>query len=259
MAVLVMDTATEVLAVGIGQDGQMLASTSLCILRGHSRLLQPALANVLESAGFTVQDLEQIAVGVGPGSYTGVRIAVSTAKAMATTLQIPLVPLSTLWAIAMAAASGYISSSCCVMTLLYARRQRAFGAIYRKTRSGWEIQCAPSVRGIEEWVECAKSASMEDKIALPMLVVHDFLPHHGVQDVTDLFTTQSENKAGMAMIAVIHLRDMMGNLPMGLYSCAQINQQQAMMGIDTHRVVPEYVLEVEAEVQLRERRSQIHG
>ncbi|OFW81201.1 MAG: tRNA (adenosine(37)-N6)-threonylcarbamoyltransferase complex dimerization subunit type 1 TsaB, partial [Alicyclobacillus sp. RIFOXYA1_FULL_53_8] len=142
MAVLVLDTATETLAVAVGDNHALLGSAAYRVARGHSVLLQPVVAEVMAHAGIKMDALQTIAVGIGPGSYTGVRIGVSTAKAMASVLGVDLVTVPTLFTLAEAAAPtpapASADGSSVVLAMLYARRQRAFGAVYQRVMGRWE-------------------------------------------------------------------------------------------------------------------------
>ncbi len=142
MAVLTLDTATNVAAVAVGAGATPLASMASMVPRGHSRVLQPAIAAVLETASLQPTQLTQIVVGIGPGSYTGVRLGVATAKAMASALTIPLVSVSTLLGMAESAVP-YEAGGVIALPLLYARRKRAYGALYRKVGRRWEALLPP--------------------------------------------------------------------------------------------------------------------
>lgn len=93
---LAIDTATQILSIAL-HDGQALrAEWSLAAGRQHSALLAPMIEQLLRQAGAGAADLQALAVAVGPGSYTGVRIGVALAKGMAAVNDLPLVPLTTL-------------------------------------------------------------------------------------------------------------------------------------------------------------------
>ena len=77
---LAFDTSTSSLAVAVMENGKLLAEQNIHAERNHSAYLVTAIEKVLEGAGITKQELDGIAVGVGPGSYTGIRIAVTTAS-----------------------------------------------------------------------------------------------------------------------------------------------------------------------------------
>lgn len=101
---LVLDTATASQAVAVTENEHILAAESSQADRNHSVGLLDRIIDVLNTAGVSRQQLDGIAVGVGPGSYTGIRIAVTTAKTLAWTLKLPVAGFSSLAALAL---SGY--------------------------------------------------------------------------------------------------------------------------------------------------------
>lgn len=93
---LAIDSATQILSIAL-HDGQALrAEWSLDAGRQHSALLAPMIQQIMRQANVDRADLQALAVAVGPGSYTGVRIGVALAKGMAAVSDLPLVPLTTL-------------------------------------------------------------------------------------------------------------------------------------------------------------------
>ncbi len=101
--VLAFDTATEHVAVAcarVGDTTEVLAARDRHARRAALTVLLPMVHETLEAAGLTVEDVERVAVGRGPGSFTGVRIAVATAKGIAHGLGVPLVGFGTLDAVA---------------------------------------------------------------------------------------------------------------------------------------------------------------
>ncbi|RIV17040.1 tRNA (adenosine(37)-N6)-threonylcarbamoyltransferase complex dimerization subunit type 1 TsaB, partial [Alicyclobacillaceae bacterium I2511] len=176
MAVLAVDTATQVLAAALGNGEELLGSHASLLPRGHSRWLVPALFDLLHGADVLPADLTGLVVGVGPGSYTGVRLGITTVKAMAVALHISVVSVSTLLALAEAVLPFATLSPVQVMPLLYARRQRAFGAIYEKQGHTWSLTVQPQVQPVSTWVEWASDRGHHDGV----WVVHDFEPRFGV-------------------------------------------------------------------------------
>ncbi|WP_322902993.1 tRNA (adenosine(37)-N6)-threonylcarbamoyltransferase complex dimerization subunit type 1 TsaB [Paenibacillus campi] len=101
---LVLDTATAAQVVAVMDGNNVLVAESSQADRNHSVGLLDSIARMLETAAVSRRELAGIAVGVGPGSYTGIRIAVTTAKTLAWTLQLPVAGFSSLAALAL---SGY--------------------------------------------------------------------------------------------------------------------------------------------------------
>ena len=119
------------------------AATSACVLRGdgeafehvppperlleapgHSRELLPAVADLMDRAGVGWADVEAVAVGIGPGTFTGLRIGVASARALATAARVPVHPVSSLAALAAGISAGV------AMPLIDAKRGELFAAVY---------------------------------------------------------------------------------------------------------------------------------
>ncbi len=248
MAILAMDTATLVAAVAVGTDEQTLASATSWVPRGHSKVLQPAIQSVLTTANLSARDLINIVVGVGPGSYTGVRLAVATAKAMASSLQISLTPVSTLLGMAEAAVPYKTAvEPVWALPMLYARRRRAFGALYRKDGAAWTAVVPEQVMDVDAWVETARK--FRDESDHPLVTVHDFEPRHKVLDA--LPDARGWSQISLAAVA--------GGLAAALIRVSRSQSLPALSGEEIHSVVPNYALPVEAEAKLAERSANRHG
>src|SRR5262245_30595979 len=93
---LIIETATQRGLVALCNDSQVLATEEFPVGLGESGRLEPALDVLFQKLRAAPRDLEYVAVGIGPGSYTGIRVGVSASKALSFALQIPLVGISTL-------------------------------------------------------------------------------------------------------------------------------------------------------------------
>lgn len=101
MKVLAIDTSNHPMSVALVEDEALMATTTLNMVRNHSIFLMPTIDNLMKRVGWQPTDLDRVVVAKGPGSYTGVRIAVTTAKTLSLTLKIPVVGLSSLAVVAM--------------------------------------------------------------------------------------------------------------------------------------------------------------
>lgn len=101
MPVLALDTSTAALCAAVVREGRVLADDRSIVERAHSVLAVPMVKDVLAKAGVKPDELGGIAVGCGPGSYTGVRIAVTIAKTLAWAWRVPLAGVSSLEALAL--------------------------------------------------------------------------------------------------------------------------------------------------------------
>ncbi len=100
MLTLAIDTATKVCTVALCRDEELLAEYSINVGMTHSEGLLPQLEQMLQRAGIAKNEIELIAVSMGPGSFTGLRIGLATAEAMAYSWQVYLHGVDTLKALA---------------------------------------------------------------------------------------------------------------------------------------------------------------
>jgi tRNA threonylcarbamoyladenosine biosynthesis protein TsaB len=166
--VLGIDTATAASAACVLRaDGEAFealpAAERLTERPGHAGELMPAVADCLGEAGLEWRELDAIAVGVGPGMFTGLRIGVATARALAQSLAIDLLPVSSLAALA---AGGDASGDPAgdgggppgrVLAVIDARRGEVFAALYEGARAVWE----PFVGSPEELADRLRGASLK--------------------------------------------------------------------------------------------------
>lgn len=95
--IICIETATKLCSVAVARDGVVLASRDLeSDKHVHAEKVNVFIAEVLEEAGLVLNDLNAVAVGIGPGSYTGLRIGLSAAKGLCFALDIPIIGISTL-------------------------------------------------------------------------------------------------------------------------------------------------------------------
>ncbi|WP_374249314.1 tRNA (adenosine(37)-N6)-threonylcarbamoyltransferase complex dimerization subunit type 1 TsaB [Thermomonas sp.] len=100
MRLLAFETSTEACSVAVSVDGRVLERFELAPRR-HTELALPWAEALLAEAGITRRQLDAVAVGRGPGAFTGVRLAIAVGQGIALALDLPLVPVSTLAALAM--------------------------------------------------------------------------------------------------------------------------------------------------------------
>ena len=143
MKVLAFDTSSKALSLAILEDKQVLAETTINIKKNHSITLMPAIDFLMASLDWTPKDLDRIVVAEGPGSYTGLRIAVATAKTLAHTLNIELVGMSSLLALVPYQQEGLF------VPLMDARRNNVYAGFYENAKSVMPEEHLPFERVIE--------------------------------------------------------------------------------------------------------------
>lgn len=126
---LSMDTSSSALSVAVTDGFKVLGEITTNLKRNHSVRLMTTVDTLMREVGVIPKDLQWIAVGIGPGSYTGVRIGVTTAKGLAWSLNIPVIGVSSLQALATNALPRYGL----VCPLMDARRGQVYTGLYRVT------------------------------------------------------------------------------------------------------------------------------
>ena len=129
MIVLGIETSTMHGGVALLAEDRLLASYALSVEATHSERLLPSIDRVLADAGLGLKDLSGLAVAIGPGSFTGLRIGLSTVKGLATTTGLPVVGVPTLEA--MAWAMPFAAHPICPM--LDARKAEVYAGLFRFT------------------------------------------------------------------------------------------------------------------------------
>jgi len=126
MKVLALDSTAKTASVCICESEQLISVYSVNAGLNHSETLLPMVENALKTAQMTINDIEMLAISVGPGSFTGVRIGVSLVKGLAFGKNIPCVGVSTLEALSynLKGFKGY------VVPVMDARRDQVYNAIF---------------------------------------------------------------------------------------------------------------------------------
>ncbi len=148
MLILGIDTATEQVSVAIGGHEGVIASFELVRGRRHAEVLVPAVSFVCRQADIELSELGVIAVDVGPGLFTGMRVGLATGKALAQALRIPMIGISSLDLLAFPSRH----TDRVVVPVIDARKGEVFWAMYRQVPGGIQQVAPPSVGPTEELV-----------------------------------------------------------------------------------------------------------
>jgi tRNA threonylcarbamoyladenosine biosynthesis protein TsaB len=132
MLVLAMDTATPRVSVALGRDGAVIGDVSLDGGRRHAEQLAPAIQYLCRELDVDLHQLAFVAVGLGPGLFTGLRVGLTTSRIMAQTLRIPMVGVPTLDLIAY----PLRHTTRTVVSVVDARRHEVFYACYQPVPGG---------------------------------------------------------------------------------------------------------------------------
>jgi tRNA threonylcarbamoyladenosine biosynthesis protein TsaB len=139
MITLAIECATETVGLALLDGEKILAEFYVGPGRHHAELLLPALEKLLELSGISMEKIDLLACTTGPGSFTGVRMGVSTVKGLALALGKPIVGVSTLETLAL----NTFPAPGLVCTLLDARRDQVYAGLYRMGPDGFPEAVTP--------------------------------------------------------------------------------------------------------------------
>ena len=148
MLILGIDTATDQVSCAVGGHEGVLASMRTARSRAHAETLAPAIRFVCEQARVELEEIGAVAVDVGPGLYTGLRVGIATAKAVAHALSVPMVGLPSLDLLAFPVRF----SNRLVAAVVDARRGEVFWALYRQVPGGVQRISEPTVGSPDDLV-----------------------------------------------------------------------------------------------------------
>ncbi len=236
MKILGIDTSTPIGSVALIDDDNIVAEHTLNIVQAHSSRLMPAIDTVLKWGDITPNDLDGCVVGIGPGSFTGIRIGVATAKSLCYAVDKPIVGVSTLEAIAY----NLRWTNGVVCPILDARRSEIYGGVFH---------------GGSEWQR------LTDDLCLPIDAFLDKLDSHVSPDSTVIFVgdglatygnTVQERLGQTEIISglqtpptredAVHFADAIFNVPRGA-TIAKLGAQRLKQGDNDSywTLVPNYV------------------
>lgn len=221
MKILGIDTSTPIGSVALIDGDNLVAEHTLNIVQAHSSRLMPAIDTVLKWGDMTVDALDGCAVGIGPGSFTGIRIGVATMKSLCYAVDKPIVGVSTLEAVAY----NLRWTNSIICPLLDARRREIYGAIFE---------------GGTEWHRCSED------LCLPMDAFLDRLNTHASSNCTLNFVGDGLLTYGAAIRERlgedVRFADTIFNVPRGA-TIAHLGAQRLQHGDSDNywTLVPNYV------------------
>lgn len=231
MKYLTLDTTTKVTALALAEDGHLVAEGFLHTSKTHSERLIPMLDQLVHAAAWELTDLELIGVVRGPGSFTGIRIGIATAQGLAQVLDIPLIGILSLEALAWA---GY-GRAAEVIPILDARKNEWYTARYR-----WRADKAQP--------ECLT----EPRAANPMAWLNELKGLGG----PFLFAGDAAGKAQSLIQEILGVKASVlpeyESLPRGAYAAQAVWHKWQEQG-KGEKIEPFYIRLSEAEVNLRKK------
>lgn len=131
MKLIGIDSSGLVASVAIMEDDKLVAEYTVNNKKTHSQTLLPMLEEIVQSTGLDLKEVDAIAIAAGPGSFTGLRIGSATAKGLGLALKKPIVPVSTVDALAY----NMYGTDCLVCPIMDARRNQVYTGIYEFIKS----------------------------------------------------------------------------------------------------------------------------
>jgi tRNA threonylcarbamoyladenosine biosynthesis protein TsaB len=145
--ILNIDTATETAGVCLSHEHMILAQLNNTDQKKHAAFIQPAIASIMQETGISLTAIDAVAVTAGPGSYTGLRVGMATAKGICFALDKPLITINTLEVMALAAIESADNEVTAFCPLIDARRMEVFTALYDRSLT---ILLEPQAMVLEE-------------------------------------------------------------------------------------------------------------
>lgn len=174
MKILAIDTATEACSAALWLEGEVSRRFELAPRR-HTELLLPMVDELMAEAGLVVAQLDAISFGRGPGSFTGVRIATAAAQGLAWAADLPVVPVSTLEAIAQATIDEQNAEA--VATAIDARMSEIYWATWLRADEGRAVlqgeeqvippHQIPELTGEHKWHACGSGWDVYGEVLQP--------------------------------------------------------------------------------------------
>lgn len=148
MKILAIDTSNNTMGVGLVDGERVLGEYISNVKKNHSIRLMPSIEQLCEHCDVEPKEIEKVVVAKGPGSYTGVRIGVTVAKTLAWTLQIPLVGISSLEAIA----ANVKGEDCYIVPIFDARRGQVYTGLYQLENGVLQSVKEDRIVMLEDWL-----------------------------------------------------------------------------------------------------------
>jgi len=231
MRIMAIDTASKSCSVAVTQNKSLLALQTINSNQTHTRHLMGMINNVLELASVKIYDIDGFAVTTGPGTFTGMRIGISSVKGLAVALNKPVTGVSSLDVLAIQTACY----SCLIYSMMDARRGEVYCARYRLKRCGLKTDAL--TKETSEMVLSPDKAL--DGIYEPCMFVGEgsYLYQKTIADrLGDMafFASQSQNTA--SAITVAHLG---------------LNQFENGISSNMEAIVPHYIRMSDAEINAK--------
>ncbi len=224
--ILLLETATNACSVGLVVGDELLALEESHDQRSHAELITVFSQKVMQQAGIGFNQLDAVAVSKGPGSYTGLRIGVSTAKGFCFAHELPLIGIETLYALAygMAGADERMSANDLLCPMIDARRMEVYTALYDQDMNQMlptaaviidENSFADQLKKNKIWffgdgaAKCKQSFTGQGNA----LFIDDVLPSAAFMKAAAIAAFEAGNFEDVAYFEPFYLKDFIAGIP----------------------------------------------
>lgn len=156
MKILAIDTTSMISSCCVYEDGYIIGDFSINQAKCHSEALFPMICDMLDKLGLYLKDIDYFAISIGPGSFTGIRIGLTSAKTLAQVLNKGIIGISTLKAMAFG-----VFSEKYIVPIIDARGQRLYYAMYINECGELKELIPPSMENIDKLIEKLKAQRKE--------------------------------------------------------------------------------------------------
>ncbi|UVI31158.1 tRNA (adenosine(37)-N6)-threonylcarbamoyltransferase complex dimerization subunit type 1 TsaB [Paenibacillus spongiae] len=273
--ILAVDTSTALLAMALVRGEETLGSVQSMAERNHSVYTVTKLKSLLDDCGVTPEQLGGIAIGRGPGSYTGMRIAVSVGKTLAWVWKKPLIGVSSLEALAFGSMQPGAGAVDWYVPLMDARRGQVYTALFAASENGgWTRLAEDGVRLMKDWVDvladrvhaAAERSEAPERIwfvgdlslhEAEALRLQECLGAKPAADGSPASGSDSGNACGTAALCDVRLLpSVMEGRAVAVLGAQRLANGE---GDDVHTFVPNYTQLTEAEVKLQAKSREKEG
>lgn len=237
MKILSVSTATSNLSVALNDDQKIIVEKNETDQRNHSEHLDPMIAEILKENNLSLKEIDRFAVAIGPGSYTGLRIGITTIKMFASILHKDVVGVSTLRAIAQAADTNAL-----IVTGLDARNDNYFAGAYLLDQAGKPQNVIPDGHY---------------HIDVLLKAVKDYCQKNSLSEVLFLGTGFEKQES---LIKELALNYQFGKVEQNLVHAGLIGQlAEDEQPIDPDKLLPKYLRRTQAEVDWHKKTGKPFG
>lgn len=240
MKVLALDTSyTTVASCAIIEDGKTIVELHKNGEREHSQTLMPMVKELFDKAGLSLQDMDLLSCGKGPGSFTGLRIGIATIDAFKDVTNKPICGVTSLEALAYGAIIKKGKSNCKILSIINAKNDNVYFAVYRFHNGHLSLYKNPEMRNISDTVNYI------NLIGEPLYIVGDFDPEK-IESLIDV-TADRETAEGKD----VNQHEYISNLPTMAECIGVAAEEKYKLGTitDITTIKPYYLRKPQAERQ----------